>query len=164
MNLKILSRPFSESSDLVKILRFLAEVRSLEVVCGYFHAGDFIWRSFSPQFEFNRQENIRIWSDTALDDIIGFAWIFPGDSGEYFHRRDIFGTPYESEMLEWLEAKMLELMAEGESKRFETGEPIINSSYRINALREATLVRAGYERTEDIYAQMEFKENSRIGD
>ena len=146
---------------MTKVLHFLATVRSGEV-CGYFHAGDFIWRSFSPEYDYNRQENIRIWSDSKNGQIIGFAWILPGDYGEYFPRQDILGMPDDREMLAWLEARMLKTIPPNESRRFETGGPTVNSPYPNNALREATLKQAGYQRAADIYLQMEFKDRHRL--
>ena len=45
----IASSSYSDQ-DLELVLIFLAELRAHEII-GCFHAGDFIWRTYSPMFE-----------------------------------------------------------------------------------------------------------------
>ena len=148
----ITSRGYAHA-DLDRVLRFLAALHQNDEMAGIFHAGDFLWRTYSPQSPRNWAQDVHLWEEDG--QLIGFTWTAPGDYGEYFLRGRFYGAAVEQELLTWLEQRTLAGLEPGDSVRFETGGPTANPSHPLRRQKERALIERGYARVEgDVWVQM----------
>ncbi len=133
----------------------MAELSRNDELVNIFHAGDFLWRTYSPQKLRDLAQDIHLWEEDGR--LIGFTWTAPGDYGEYFLRGQFYGTPLERKLLTWLEERTLSQMELGESVRFETGGPTASPAQPLQRQKERTLLELGYVRGEEVYVQMVYQ-------
>lgn len=154
----ITSHPYRGQED-VPQMRELLVSRRASAGHGCWHVGDLVWRLFLHSRQYDLQETVRLWEDSA-GNLLGFAIFSPPAARTGFELQvhpQARGV-LEDQMLDWLEAYWRETMpaslrAEGETIsrndiQPETGLYTDVGVYDDDASQVAALERHGYVRTE----------------
>lgn len=138
-------RTYRGAADLALLQNFNAAAIAETDHCGYLHPGDIPHHIYNGNKYYDPTELMTIWED---DQGIA-AWLLIGPRHKSYDaqvRPDLRGSALEREMLEFADARTIELM-----QRFEiAGDAIYADAFRGDPSRAKILVELGWERDDSL--------------
>lgn len=133
-------RPYGGESDLVLLQAFNAEAIAATDGCGYVHPGDIPHRLYNGNKHFDPGEVMTLWEDTS-----GLtAWVLVGPRHRAYDaqvRPDLRGGMFEREVLEYADARTIELM----HRHGVESDRMSGDAFRCDLARIELLTELGWE-------------------
>ena len=134
-------RPYRTDEDVVLLQAFNAAAITETDHCGYLHPGDIPHHIFSGNKQYDPSEILRIWEDER-----GVAaWVLVGPRHRGYDaqvRPDLRGGDFEREVLQFADARTLELMRDHEIE----ADQLLGDSFRCDTARSRLLGELGWMR------------------
>lgn len=132
-------RPYRDASDVALLQQFNARAAAVTDGFGYLHPGDIPHHMFNGNRMYDTADVVSIWEDA--DGVA--AWVLAGPrhrESDVQLRPDLKGTDFEWEVMDFAEARLLELM----DCHGITGDRIVATAYRGDAPLERYLADRGW--------------------
>lgn len=137
-------RPYQSASDLDRLQTFTSESTAATDGCGYVHPGDIPHRLFNGNKWYDPSEVLSIWEDG-----LGVAgWVLVGPRHRSYDaqvRHDLRGGDFEREVLEYADARTVELM----KRHGIESDHMLGDAFRCDSVRIDLITSMGWKPHDD---------------